>query len=507
MELSSGIFVFSDFVERRIIISVFGDNWCLYKIIFRRRRWRFPFEAGRAPRICGRLFSIKQRPKKINQRQQITDCQNARARRGKHVVDLKFRRVIVDAPRHSEIAQDKLRKKSQVESDEQNERGELREFFGIHSPGDFRPPIMQPAHERRDHPADHDVMKMRDDKISSVHMNIHRERRQKKSGESADDKKPDERKRVKHRRFKRNRAAIQRHRPIENFDGRRNRHEKTQERKNHSGVNGLAADKHVMSPNQKSNDGDGDAGKRDEIIAEDFFARKTGDDFADDAHARQNHDINRRMRIKPKQMLKQNRVAAEFGIENADAPKSFQRHERERDGQNGRRQNENDARRIHGPKKNRHPKPRQSRRAHFLDRDDEIQAGEDGAEAGDENSRGHFDDVRVRVSGAVRRVKSPAGVHAADDDGVHHEKSADHEKIPAQQIQFRKRDVARADHQRNDKISEHAGNGRNQKKPDHQHAVHREKFVVSFGKNEVALRREQFKPHHRGGNGGDGEEK
>jgi len=45
------------------------------------------------------------------------------------------------------------------------------------------------------------------------------------------------------------------------------------------------------------------------------------------------------------------------------------------------------------------------------------------------------------------------------------------------------------------------------KKPDHQHAVHREKFVVSFGQNEVALRREQFKPHERGGDGGDDKEK
>ena len=75
-----------------------------------------------------------------------------------------------------------------------------------------------------------------------------------------------------------------------------------------------------MAPNQKSNDRDGHAGERDEIVAEDFFSRKAGDDFADHAHARQNHDVNRRMRIKPKQMLEQNRVAAEFGIENADAP-------------------------------------------------------------------------------------------------------------------------------------------------------------------------------------------
>ena len=91
--------------------------------------------------------------------------------------------------------------------------------------------------------------------------------------------------------------------------------------------------------------------------------------------------------------------------------------------------------------------------------------------------------------------------------GMQREKPADDEQIPAQQIQFWKRHVARADHQRNDKISQHAGNGRDQKKPDHQHAVHREEFVVGFGQNQIALRREQFKPHHRGGNGGDGEEK
>ena len=117
------------FIQRRIIVGFFGHDGRFSKIMFWRRRRRCPFQPGRVPRIWPGFFSIKQRPDQINQRQQITDAENRRARGGKDVVDLKFRRVIVNAARHAEIAQDKLREESQVESDEHDQRGELRRVF------------------------------------------------------------------------------------------------------------------------------------------------------------------------------------------------------------------------------------------------------------------------------------------------------------------------------------------------------------------------------------------
>ena len=61
-----------------------------------------------------------------------------------------------------------------------------------------------------------------------------------------------------------------------------------------------------------------DARKRDEGIAEDAFAREAGDDLADHAHARQNHDVDGRVRVEPEQVLEQDRIAAVGRIENAD---------------------------------------------------------------------------------------------------------------------------------------------------------------------------------------------
>ena len=115
---------------------------------------------------------------------------------------------------------------------------------------------MQPAHERRHHSADHDVMEMRDDEIGVGHMHIDGERGEKQSRQAADRKQPDETKRVEHRRLKRDRAFVQRRGPVENFDRRRNGDKKAEQRENHSGIDRLPADKHVMTPDEKTEHGD-----------------------------------------------------------------------------------------------------------------------------------------------------------------------------------------------------------------------------------------------------------
>ena len=81
--------------------------------------------------------------------------------------------------RHSQVTKNELRKKCQVKSGERDHRRQFAGEFRIQPPGDFRPPIVQAAHERHDHSAHHDVMKMCDDKIAVVHVNIDSERREK----------------------------------------------------------------------------------------------------------------------------------------------------------------------------------------------------------------------------------------------------------------------------------------------------------------------------------------
>ena len=73
-----------------------------------------------------------------------------------------------------------------------------------------------------------------------------------------------------------------------------------------------------MRPNEKADDGNGDTGASDEGVSEDRFARERGNDLADYAHGRQNHDVHGRMGVKPEQVLEQDGIAAQRGIEKAE---------------------------------------------------------------------------------------------------------------------------------------------------------------------------------------------
>ena len=90
-------------------------------------------------------------------------------------------------------------------------------------------------------------------------------------------------------------------------------------------------------------------GQRHEVVAEDALAREAGDDFADHAHAGQNHDVHGRMRVEPEQMLEQQRIAAQLRIENADVEGALQRHQQQRDRQHRRAQHHDDGGRIVRP--------------------------------------------------------------------------------------------------------------------------------------------------------------
>ena len=53
-------------------------------------------------------------------------------------------------------------------------------------------------------------------------------------------------------------------------------------------------------------------------ISERPLAGKAGDDFAGHAEGRQDLDVNHRVRIEPEQVLEEDRVAAEGGVEDAN---------------------------------------------------------------------------------------------------------------------------------------------------------------------------------------------
>src|SRR6266576_790949 len=73
----------------------------------------------------------------------------------------------------------------------------------------------------------------------------------------------------------------------------------------------------MVSPNKETKDCDIQTRKRDKRITENILPRKVGDQLAYYAHAGQDHDVNRWVRIEPEKMLEQHRIPAVGGVENS----------------------------------------------------------------------------------------------------------------------------------------------------------------------------------------------
>ena len=87
----------------------------------------------------------------------------------------------------------------------------------------------------------------------------------------------------------------------------------------------LAADKHVVAPHQEAQQRDRDAAVRDEAVAKNVLVAVDRNHFADNPHRRQDHDVHGRMRIEPEEVLEQNRVSTQLGIEDAHAERRVPR--------------------------------------------------------------------------------------------------------------------------------------------------------------------------------------
>ena len=134
-----------------------------------------------------------------------------------------------------------------------------------------------------------------------------------------------------------------------------------------------------------------------------------------------------------------------------------------------------------------------------------LMPGEDRRETGDECAERHQDHVRIRVDAAVGGVKRPARVHAAEHDRGHRQQPTRHENVPAREVQLGEREIAGADHHRQQKVAQHGRDRRDQKEEYHDHAMQRKELVVGLGNHEVAAGRHQLQPKQHGGRPADEE--
>ena len=163
-----------------------------------------------------------------------------------------------------------------------------------------------------------------------------------KPGETTGREQPDEPERVQHRRFEADLTAIERGRPVEDLDRRGHRDDERQKREDQIRIGRLARHEHVVAPDEESDAGDRDHRIDHEIVAEYPAPREAGNDFGHHPHRRQDHDVDGRMRIKPEQVLKENRVATIVGVEDRQSEPAFRDNEQQRNRQHGRRQHHDD---------------------------------------------------------------------------------------------------------------------------------------------------------------------
>jgi hypothetical protein len=99
----------------------------------------------------------------------------------------------------------------------------------------------------------------------------------------------------------------------------------------------------MVRPHDEAEHGNRQAGEGDEAIPEDLLSRECRDEFALHAERGQDHDIHRRMRVEPEQVLKQDRITAHGGIENADTRDSLKGQQQNRNGYDRRAENHDQA--------------------------------------------------------------------------------------------------------------------------------------------------------------------
>ena len=253
----------------------------------------------------------------------------------------------------------------------------------------------------------------------------------------------------------------------------------------------------MVSPDREADDRDREDRVDHRGIAEYAPAREAGHDFCHDAHRRQDHDVDGGVRIEPEEMLEKQWVASAKAVEDRQAEQSVRRDEKERHREHWRRQDHHQAGRIDRPDEKRHAKPGHARRAQRVDSRNEIDAGGDGAEPRDDHPEHRERDIAVGEGGRVGRIECPSRIDPAREQSPEHQDPAGQRQIPAHEIELRKGDVGRADHQRQQEVAECRGDQRHEEEPHHDDAVQREGAVIAVVGQKMRMWREQFEPDQR----------
>ena len=414
------------------------------------------------------------------------------------------------------------RTEGDVEPEDDQARGDVRDWGVRHAAEDLREPEVEASHEAEEHAAEKHVVEVRDDEVAVLLLGVGGGRGVHDAGETAAHEHPDETEGENHGRGEADASAPDGTQPVEDLDARRDGDGHREERERGGGHRAQASGEHVVAPDGEAEEADDGTREDDDRVTEERLAGEGRENFRNDTHRGEHEDVHLGVAEDPEEVLPQDGLAAGGGVEEVGAEGAVEHQLDQGDGDG--REGEDDEHRGD----ERHPgEHRQAHHGHALgahvdDGADEVEGGRERSDAEDLDAddpevgtdTGEAQRLAVLAEGAgERRVAEPTigrgevgvderlvpieGVEPAGEvreleepRGVQHE-GAEHEGPERERVEAREGDVAGADLQRHEEVKERSRQGHDAEE-DHRRAVHGEQLVVHTRRDEVVIRAGQL---------------
>ena len=250
----------------------------------------------------------------------------------------------------------------------------------------------------------------------------------------------------------------------------------------------------MVTPHDEAEEPDGHHGPNHRLVAEDGLAGEDGQNFRDQTHGGEDHDVDLGVTEEPEEMLPEERLSSLSGEEGRAEIQVGEKHGRRgRKHRNG--ENEQPSCNEERPDRERQTEHGHARGTHVGDRRDVVGRAGDGRETVHEQADApetlpHLRVVHVGRGGAERRVGRPSGLRSAatDEEAGQNDDARQHVEPVTHGVQRGEGHVPRPDFQRDEVIAESADEERHDDKEHHDRGVHGEEHVVAAGKDDAVNR-------------------
>ena len=256
--------------------------------------------------------------------------------------------------------------------------GPLRNLAARH----LAEPIVEPAEDGEHGAHAEHVVEVRDHIVGVVHRQVHARVGQHHAGHPAQGEQEDEPDGPQHGRVEAQGTAPHGRDPGEYLDPGRHRDDQGRGDEVGPRVDIHADGVHVVRPDDEADDADRHHGVDHAQVAEHRLPAEGRDDHADDAEARQDHDVDLGVPEEPEQVLEQDRIAAAGRIEERGAEVAVGQEHGDGAAEHRQRQEQQEGGDQDRPDEQRHLVERHARRAHVEDRGDEVDRAQDRRRAG-----------------------------------------------------------------------------------------------------------------------------